>query len=115
MSTSRGLISQALESQGLTNIHQAGDGSEALKILNSRPIHLVLSDFNMPGMDGLSLLAKIRGNSVIKSIGFILITGRADKAIIDRGKSLGMNNFIKKPFTPGELKACIEAVVGKIT
>ena len=47
-------------------------------------------------------------------LGFILITGRADKEIIDTGRKLGMNNFLKKPFTPQDLRACIEAVVGRL-
>lgn len=113
MSTSRGLIVQALEAMGIKNVHHAADGQEALSKIAQRPVHLVLSDFNMPGMDGLTLLRSLRSNVPTKGVGFILITGRADKEIIDRGKSLGMNNFIKKPFAPAELKACLEAVIGR--
>lgn len=113
MSTSRGLIIQALEAMGIKNVHAAADGQEALVKIAKRPVHLVLSDFNMPGMDGLTLLRTLRGNAATKGVGFVLITGRADKEIIDRGKSLGMNNFIKKPFTLPDLKGCLEAVVGR--
>lgn len=113
MSTSRGLIVQALEAMGIRNVHSAGDGQEALAKIAKRPVHLVLSDFNMPGMDGLELLRALRGNAPTKGVGFILITGRADKDIIDRGKALGMNNFIKKPFAPQDLKSCLEAVIGR--
>lgn len=114
MSTSRGLIVQALESMGIANIHHAADGNEALATMASRPVHLVLSDYNMPGMDGLGLLKQIRTNPKTRGAGFILITGRADKELVDNGRALGMNNFIKKPFTPVELKACLEAVVGRL-
>lgn len=113
MSTSRGLIVQALEAMGIRNVHHAADGPEALAKSAQRPVHLVLSDFNMPGMDGLALLQTLRGQAPTRGVGFILITGRADKEIIDRGKALGMNNFIRKPFTPVELKSCLEAVVGR--
>lgn len=113
MSTSRGLIVQALEAMGIKNVHHAADGTEALQKIAKRPVHLVLSDFNMPGMDGLTLLRSLRAAAPTKGVGFILITGRADKEIIDRGKALGMNNFIKKPFAPLELKACLEAVIGR--
>ena len=113
MSTSRGLIVQALEGMGIKNVHHAADAQEALGKMAQRPVHLVLSDFNMPGMDGLQLLHSLRTNAATRGVGFILITGRADKQIIDRGKSLGMNNFIKKPFAPTELKSCLEAVVGR--
>lgn len=114
MSTSRGLIFQALDSMGIKSIYHAAGGNEALKTMASRPIHLVLSDYNMPGMDGLGLLKEIRTNPHTKGAGFILVTGRADKNLIDTGRMLGMNNFIRKPFTPTELKNCLEAVVGRL-
>lgn len=114
MSTSRGLIVQALEAMGISNIRHAATGVEAMKSIQQRPVHLVLSDYNMPEMDGLGLLKELRSGPKTKGIGFILITGRADQSIIDKGKSLGMNNFIKKPFSPQDLKSCLEAVVGRL-
>lgn len=112
--TSRGLIIQALEAMGITNIHHAADAAEALALLGQRPVHLVLSDFNMPGMNGLGLLRELRADPKTKAAGFILVTGRADDEMIESGRQLGMNNFIRKPFTPMELKSCLEAVVGRI-
>ncbi|KAA2316940.1 response regulator [Pseudooceanicola sediminis] len=114
MSTSRGLITQALDAFGIGNVASASDGAGALKELESKPVHLVISDYNMPGMDGLQLLHQLRSGPKTKGVGFILITGKADKAIIDHGKKLGMNNFLKKPFEPNDLRACIEAVVGRL-
>ncbi|WBU58171.1 response regulator [Paracoccus sediminicola] len=114
MSTSRGLIVQALETMGIANIHHAASGPEALDLIAKKPAHLVLSDYNMPGMDGIELLRHLRGNPKTKGVGFILITGKADKEIVDSGKALGMNNFIKKPFGAPDLKACLEAVVGRL-
>lgn len=114
MSTSRGLIMQALDGFGIRQVGYAVDGPGALEIMNKAPVHLVISDFNMPGMDGLQLLHAMRAHPRAKSSGFILITGRADREIIETGRRLGMNNFIKKPFAPQDLKACIEAVVGRL-
>jgi len=114
MSTSRGLILQALDGFGLRNVQHAADGPSALEALAQRPAHLVLSDYNMPGMDGLHLLHALRGDARLRSIGFILITGKADRQIIESGRKLGMNNFIKKPFAPADLLASIEAVVGRL-
>ena len=114
MSTSRGLITQALDSFGIQNVTTASDGSGALGSIAKSPVHLVISDFNMPGMSGLQLLEALRKQPKTARIGFLLITGRADKEIIDTGKKLGMNNFIKKPFQPPELRSAIEAVVGKL-
>lgn len=114
MSTSRGLIIQSLEEIGIKNIHNAADATQALSILSKTKVHIILSDYNMPNINGVQLLSSVRKNPTTKSIGFILITGRADKAIIDSGKLLGMNNFIKKPFTTDELKTCIESVTGRL-
>ena len=114
MSTSRGLITQALDSFGINNVATAADGKTALISMTQFPVHLVLSDYNMPEMDGLHLLHALRKGPRTKGAGFILITGRADREIIDKGRQLGMNNFLKKPFTPPELRSCIEAVVGRL-
>ena len=114
MSTSRGLITQALDAFGIRNVATASDGPSALKALQTAPVHMVISDYNMPGMDGLQFLHALRSEARTKGVGFILITGKADKAIIEKGKQLGMNNFLKKPFEPNHLRTCIEAVVGRL-
>lgn len=114
MSTSRGLIMQALDALGIRQVAYAGDGQGALTALDRSPAHLVISDYNMPGMDGLHLLHALRSGPRTKGIGFILITGRADPQIIDNGRRLGMNNFLRKPFTPTEMRSCIEAVTGRL-
>lgn len=114
MSTSRGLLVQALEAFGIKSVSHAPDGATALQAISKSPVHLVISDFNMPNMDGLQLLQALRSNAKTKGTGFILITGRAERQIIESGKKLGMNNFIKKPFEPADLKKCIEAVVGRL-
>lgn len=114
MSTSRGLILQALDGFCLRNVQYASDGPSALSSLATRPVHLVISDYNMPSMTGLELLAALRKDAKLARVGFILITGKADREIIDTGKRLGMNNFIKKPFEPKDLLVTIEAVVGRL-
>jgi two-component system chemotaxis response regulator CheY len=114
MSTSRGLITQALDGFGIRNVSTAENGLDALKSLATRPVHLVISDYNMPQMDGLQLLHHLRSAPKTKAVGFILITGRAEQQIIDHGKKLGINNYLKKPFEPAGLRNCIEAVVGRL-
>lgn len=114
MSTSRGLITQALEGFGIRNVSTAENGTDALQLLSKSPVHMVISDYNMPNMDGLHLLQHLRSGDRTKGVGFILITGRAEQQIIDYGKKLGMNNFLKKPFEPADLRKCIEAVVGPL-
>ncbi len=114
MSTSRGLITQALDELGIRNYLTENDGATALKRLAAKPVHLVLSDFNMPGLDGLQLLDALRQTQSTQKIGFILVTGRADKDVLDRGIKLGMNNYIKKPFSTLDMKQCVERVVGPL-
>ena len=114
MSTSRGLILQALDAFGVRNVRDASDGQTALAELTQRPAHLVVSDYNMPGMNGLEFLHALRSSATLRKIGFILITGKAVRQIIETGKRLVMNNFIKKPFEHTDLRNCIEAVVGRL-
>lgn len=114
MSTSRALITQALDWMGITNYTTQNDGQAALHFLIRQPSHLVISDFNMPEMDGLALLQGLRSHAATQGIGFILVTGRADQAMIQRGQQLGMNNFIQKPFEAPAMRNCIEQVVGRL-
>ena len=114
MSTSRGLITQALDSFGVRDVAVAENGKEALHALAKRPVHLVISDYNMPEIDGLKLLHYLRAGASTKGVGFVLVTGRAEQVIIDHGKKLAMNNYLKKPFQPEDLRNCIEAVVGRL-
>lgn len=114
MSTSRGLITQALDSFGITHVSVAENGASALQLLAKKPAHLVISDYNMPQMDGLKLLQYLRATAATQRIGFVLVTGRAEPQIIDCGRKLGMNNYLLKPFDPNDLRKCIEAVVGRL-
>lgn len=113
-STSRGLITQGLETIGIMKINAVANGRDAITTIQRAPVHLVISDFNMPEMNGLELLKTLRTTPATRTTAFILITGKATKEMIDAGKALGMNNFLKKPFTQQELRTCIEAVVGRL-
>ena len=114
MPTSRGLIVQSLEEMSIWKNTTENNGKTALDKLAKEPVHLILSDMNMPVMDGLELLRNLRANRATKGVGFILITGKPTPELVAKGRSLGMNNMIKKPFTTPQLKACIEQVVGPL-
>lgn len=75
MSVSRGLLVQSLEEMGLWKNETEASGPAALARLTARPCHLVLCDYNMPGMDGLGLLHALRSHRATQGIGFILVTG----------------------------------------
>ena len=114
MATSRGLITQALDEIGIRNYVWEKDGQDAFATLSKNPVHLVISDYNMPNMDGLQLLHSLRSNKATSRIGFVLVTGRADNSIMEKGKQLAMNNYLLKPFSTEQMKACLERVVGKL-
>ena len=114
MGVSRGLLVQAIEEMGIWKNQAENDGRAAYEKLVSDPVHLVLSDYNMPGMDGLQLLQALRQNRTTARIGFILVTGNPTPDLVSKGKALGLNNIIKKPFTTASMKQCIESVVGRL-
>jgi two-component system chemotaxis response regulator CheY len=113
--TMRSLIRNSMIQMGMTQTREAGDGEEALRALLVRPSHLVISDFNMPKLDGLSLLRAVRSHPPLKSTAFIMLTGRADLDLVARARQFGVNNFIVKPFTTATLKVKIEEVFGALT
>lgn len=114
MGVSRGLLVQAIEEIGIWKNQAENDGRAALQKLIADPVHLVLSDYNMPGMDGLELLRALRQNKSTARIGFILVTGSPTPDLVAKGRALGLNNIIKKPFSTASLKQCIESVVGPL-
>lgn len=114
MSVSRGLLIQSVEEIGIESIDSEKSADLALPKLAASPVHLVISDYNMPGMDGLDFLESLRMNRSTQRIGFILVTGSPSQDMIGRGQRLGLNNLIQKPFTTASLKAAIEAVVGRL-
>lgn len=114
MGVSRGLLVQAIEEMGIWKNQAENDGRSAYEKLVTDPVHLVLSDYNMPGMDGLQLLQALRQNQSTARVGFILVTGNPTPDLVAKGKALGLNNIIKKPFSTASMKQCIESVVGRL-
>jgi len=111
----RSLVRNGLQQLGFADIIEAGDGEEGLRVAISRSPHLVLTDFNMPKLDGLGLLRAIRAHPPTKSMAVIMLTGRADKELVQRAVQFGINNYLVKPFTVATLKQKIEAVLGTLT
>jgi two-component system chemotaxis response regulator CheY len=113
--TMRALIRSALQEIGFRDIMDAVDGEEGLKALITRPAHLVISDFNMPKLDGLGLLRAVRAHEATKKSAFIMLTGRADKELVQRAMQFGVNNYVTKPFSPQLLKQKIQEVFGPLS
>jgi two-component system, chemotaxis family, chemotaxis protein CheY len=94
----------------LGKVVEAGDGAEAVEALKIERINLILSDINMPNMDGLQLLSQVRGNPAWKAIPFIMITTEGGEAKVMEAVQLGANGYVRKPFTAEQIKAKLDAL-----
>ena len=112
--TMRSLVRTALQQIGVLDIREYPSAGEAFQDLKSRPAHVVFSDFNMPGMDGLEFLRAIRADAATKAMAFILLTGRADKELVQRAAQFGANNYMVKPFTVATLKQKLDQIFGEL-
>jgi len=113
--TMREVTRLALQEMGVRQILDAENGDDAFKKATTQPLDMIISDFNMPGMDGLGLLRAVRGHPAVRKLPFILVTGRGDNALVVTAAQAGVNNYIVKPFTAEMLREKVEAVVGKLS
>jgi len=95
----------------LRNVYEAADGLEALAVLKANNVSLVVSDINMPNMDGLQLLTQIRANEAWKNVPVIMITTEGSQAKVIEAAQLGANGYVRKPFTPEQIKNALSALV----
>ena len=112
--TMREVTRLALQEMGVRQIIDAENGDDAFKKATTQPLDMIISDFNMPGMDVLGLLRAVRGHPAVRKLPFILVTGRGDNALVVSAAQAGVNNYIVKPFTAEMLREKVEAVVGKL-
>jgi two-component system chemotaxis response regulator CheY len=108
----RALIYSSLTHIGYHNLVECADGEEALAEITARMPNLVISDLNMPKLDGLGLLRALRTKPGFEKTPFILLTSRAETDIVKKALELKVNNYLIKPFAVDALKRKIEAVIG---
>jgi two-component system chemotaxis response regulator CheY len=111
----RAMIRRTLQDLGFKDVRDKGGAAEALAAIKTDRVHLVISDYNMPDMDGLQFLEAVRGDPVIGKTVFIMLTGSADRELVQKAAALGVNNYVVKPFAPAALKEKIERVFGELT
>lgn len=99
----RSLLVSTLEILGQVAIVQAPNGFEALRMLPREQIDLVLTDINMPDINGLELLSFIRNNPVYKNVPVVVISTEGSRKDIEKGLALGANEYLVKPFNPEQL------------
>lgn len=102
-STMRRIVRNLLKELGFTNVDEAEDGVVALSKLQGGSFDFVVSDWNMPNMDGLTLLQTVRSDPTLKNLPFLMITAEAKKENIIAAAQAGASGYIVKPFTAATL------------
>jgi two-component system chemotaxis response regulator CheY len=107
----RKILNRVLRQTGMAigTIHEAGDGQEALNLLQTQKPSLVLTDINMPKMDGLQLLAALKGCEEWRAIPVVMITTEGGETKVAEAVRLGAAGYVRKPFTADQIK---EKLVG---
>jgi len=109
----RKILNRVLRQTGMSirNILEAGDGQEALDLLKSSKLDLVLTDINMPKMDGLQLLAAMKSNPDWRNIPVVMITTEGGESKVGEAVRLGATGYVRKPFTADQIKEKLSGIL----
>ena len=113
-STMRRIVRNLLKELGFTNVDEAEDGAVALHKLRGGNFEFVVSDWNMPNMDGLTLLQSVRADARLKTLPFLMITAEAKKENIIAAAQAGASGYIVKPFTAATLQEKLDKIFEKM-
>lgn len=114
-STMRAVIKKTIKVSGF-NVGQfleAGDGEQALSVLKDEWVDLVLSDINMPNMNGLELIGRMHADEIMRSVPVVMVTTEASEEKVKKSKELGAVGYIKKPFLPQDIKETLSKIMGE--
>jgi two-component system chemotaxis response regulator CheY len=109
----RKILNRVLRQTGMAigTVHEAGDGQEALELLRAHKIDLVLTDINMPKMDGLQLLGAMKASPQWNSIPVMMITTEGGETKVGEAVRLGAAGYVRKPFTADQIKEKLAGIV----
>ena len=109
----RKILQRVLRQTGMSirAIHEAGDGQEALELLKSQSIDLVLTDINMPKMDGIQFLAAIKASPKWRNIPVVMVTTEGGEAKVGEAVRLGAAGYVRKPFTADQIKEKLAGIL----
>jgi two-component system chemotaxis response regulator CheY len=113
-STMRRIVRNLLKELGFTRVDEAEDGVAALAKLREGGFEFVVSDWNMPNMDGLTLLQNVRADPKLKTLPFMMITAEAKKENIIAAAQAGASGYIVKPFTAATLQEKLDKIFEKM-
>jgi two-component system chemotaxis response regulator CheY len=112
-STMRRIIINTLTKLGYETFLEAGNGREGLDRLGTSQIDLVITDWNMPEMNGIDFIKAVRGTATAKDVPVLMVTTNAAKDDIVEALRAGVNNYVVKPFTAETIKEKIDAVLAR--
>lgn len=113
-STMRRIIKNLLRDLGFNNTAEADDGKTALPMLKTGEFQFLVTDWNMPGMQGIDLLKAVRTEENIKNIPVLMVTAEQKREQIIAAAEAGVNGYIVKPFTAATLKEKIDKIFARI-
>lgn len=111
----RSVIRKTLEISGFCvgEVLEASNGIEALKVLRENWLDIVLTDHNMPDMDGLQLIEEMKRDEILRAIPVVVITTEGSQKRLDQFKERGAAEYVHKPFTPEQIAAKLNLVLGE--
>ena len=113
--TIRRIIANTLKAIGIQNVVEAANGTEALEKITSENVNFIITDWNMPSMNGLDFTKAVRATETISELPILMITTRGSEADVIEALKARVNSYIVKPFTPQELKGKIEEVLKTVS
>jgi two-component system chemotaxis response regulator CheY len=113
-STMRRIVKNVLKQIGFDNIEEAEDGAQALSKLKTGKFDFVVTDWNMPNMDGLDFFKAARQEPALKHIPFLMVTAEAEKDKVIKAIQAGVNNYVVKPFTAEIFKEKMDRIFEKL-
>lgn len=112
--TMRRIVRSLLKELGFTNVEEAEDGKDALGKIRAGSFEFIISDWNMPNLDGLEMLKQIRADDALKALPVLMITAEAKKENIIAAAKAGASGYIVKPFTAATLEEKLNKILEKL-
>jgi two-component system chemotaxis response regulator CheY len=111
----RAVIKKVIKASGfdIGEFYEAGTGKEALEVLDANWLDLVLSDYNMPDMNGLEMLGEMQQDEMMKDIPVVMVTTEGSSERIRDFMEMGASAYIKKPFTPEQIRSQLNQLLGE--
>lgn len=112
--TMRRIVRSLLKELGFTNVDEAEDGQDALNKMRAGKFDFIVSDWNMPNLDGLEMLKEMRQDDALKSLPVLMVTAEAKKENIIAAAQAGANGYVVKPFTAATLEEKLNKIFEKL-